>query len=280
MDFTQDSLPEVWRDLSEIDKQGFLTLQRDIQSDQEQSRPERRMAFLTTAIQKVLRYIDWSPTGREIRAIACGVCVAGRVLCINTRQLSKLIGKCKSSVNSHLQQMEYRSIRTKIKTRQCLEAVLPVLGQQPEVMKQWTVRVVGHNAAFCFVSSFPSDKLPPLTNEDLESPEPTQEPHPAVVTEERPKPFQLPIPRVGGRPAGEFGHSPRHLEARFTPDRRQFAAPLKRDFHKSRSYMSPLPGPTLISLSVGETKLKDAFRYEYARAMETQYNSLQMFEIE
>lgn len=279
MEFTQDSLPEVWRDLSETDKQGFLTLQRDIQSDQEQTRPERRMAFLTTAIQKVLRYIDWSPKGREIRAIACGLCVAGRILCINTRQLSKLIGKCKSSVNSHLQQMEYRSIRTKIKTRQCLEAVLPVLGQQPEVMKQWTVRVVGSNAPFCFVSSFQCDKLPPLTNEDLESPESSQEPHAAVVTEER-KPFQLPIPKVVTRPAGDFGHSPRHLEARFTPERRQFAAPLKRDFHKTRAYISPIPGPTLVSLTVGETRLKGAFRYEHARAIETQYNSLQMFEIE
>jgi hypothetical protein len=97
-----------------------------------------------------LSYIERSSIGIEERSILVGVAFAGPYICVNTRQLKLLIGRCKSSINGNFQQLGYTSLRTK--SGELLSTILPSLVNEMTVLRQWTVRCASEDAQFCFAS--------------------------------------------------------------------------------------------------------------------------------
>jgi hypothetical protein len=104
----------------------------------------------------------------EARALLAGICFVGPAVCVNTRQLKFLLGRCKSSINGCFRQLGFVAVRTKAKARGFIAATLTSLKDRPEAIRQWTVRCTSGASQFCFLSSFPRENLPVITAADLE----------------------------------------------------------------------------------------------------------------
>ena len=162
------SLPHgYWNILSPEDKTEFVRLRAQFLQGQKISSKDRRIVTFRKELVAVLKYIERSETNKEERSVLVGVCFAGPIICVNTRQLKSFLGRCKSSINGSFQQMGYVALRTKAKARACVVAVMPSLQNEQNILKQWTVRCVSNEAQFCFLSSFSHIELPKITEEDL-----------------------------------------------------------------------------------------------------------------
>ena len=162
------SLPHgYWNILSPEDKTEFVRLRAQFLQGQKISSKDRRIVTFRKELVAVLKYIERSETHKEERSVLVGVCFAGPIICVNTRQLKSFLGRCKSSINGSFQQMGYVALRTKAKARACVVAVMPSLQNEQNILKQWTVRCVSNEAQFCFLSSFSHIELPTITEEDL-----------------------------------------------------------------------------------------------------------------
>ena len=134
-----------WNELSEDDKNEYQNLRENFQQQHLVHSKGRSNSFsFQTDLRNVLAFIERSPDNQEIRSIVCGVCFGNSFVCVNTRQLKFLIGKCKSSINNGFQHLGYVSSKNKVKT--CLITALPKLLNDPTLMRQWTVRCADANA--------------------------------------------------------------------------------------------------------------------------------------
>ena len=164
------SLPiAYWNQLSQDDKDEFIRLRTSLQQSQKQSntvKDSRLMAF-SNEMKTILKFIEHDESGRQQRSILTGVAFAGPFICVNTRQLKNFLGRCKSSINGSLQQLGYIAVKTKSKARSCVLAVMPLLSNDVNLLRQWTVRGASEDALFCFVSNFQPNPMPIITSEDL-----------------------------------------------------------------------------------------------------------------
>lgn len=163
-----------WNILSQDDRNEYLRLRQSFHNGQKISSKDRRIVTFRKELNIVLQYLERSPENMEARCILIGVCFVGPLICVNTRQLKSFLSRCKSSINGSFQQLGYVALKTKAKARSCCVAVLPSLQNHQTVLRQWTVRVAGDDAPFCFVSSYSYVGLPEITEEDLfdEKPKP------------------------------------------------------------------------------------------------------------
>lgn len=175
-DIAVPSPSSFWNILSQDDRNEYLRLRQSFHNGQKVSSKDRRIATFRKELNIVLQYLERSPENMEARCILIGVCFVGPLICVNTRQLKAFLSRCKSSINGSFQQLGYVALKTKAKARNCCIAVLPSLQNYQTVLRQWTVRVAGDEAQFCFVSSFPFVGLPEITEDDLfdEKPKPTR----------------------------------------------------------------------------------------------------------
>ena len=167
--------PAYWSVLTPEDKAEFMRLRTNFLQGQKISSKDRRIVTFRKELISVLKFIERSEVHQEERSVLVGVCFAGPVICVNTRQLKGFLGRCKSSINGSFQQMGYVALRTKAKARNCVVAVMPSLQNEQNILRQWTVRCASSDAQFCFLSCFSHVQLPTITEEDLyDEKKPTQ----------------------------------------------------------------------------------------------------------
>jgi hypothetical protein len=157
----------VWQSLSEDDRVEYFRLRTSFQQNPKVSSKDRRVIAFPREIHAVLRYLERSPENMEARCIITGLCFVGPVVCINTRQLKRLLNRCKSSINGSFQQLGYVAFRTKSKARSCAVAALPALERDQNLLRQWTCRVASQAAQVCFVSTFRDVTFPDINETDL-----------------------------------------------------------------------------------------------------------------
>jgi len=159
--------PSYWNALSQEDKSEFIKLRNRLHQSQKTSVKDRRLVSFSNEMTSILNFLERSEVGREQRCVLAGVAFAGPFICVNTRQLKSFLGRCKSSINGSFQQLGYVAVRTKSKARICVLSIMPTLANEPNLLRQWTVRGASEDAHFCFVSKFQPDPLPAITAEDL-----------------------------------------------------------------------------------------------------------------
>ncbi|OHS94075.1 hypothetical protein TRFO_39710 [Tritrichomonas foetus] len=161
-------LPQsYWNQLSQDDKNEFLRLRTNFHHGQKISSKDRRIVTFRKELLIVLNYLERGQENMETRCVLTGVCFAGPLVCVNTRQLKSFLSRCKSSINGSFQQLGFVALRTKAKAKSCVVAVLPSLENHQNILRQWTVRYTSVDAQFCFVSSYPYSNLPEITEDDL-----------------------------------------------------------------------------------------------------------------
>jgi hypothetical protein len=157
----------VWHSLSEDDRAEYFRLRASFEQNPKMSSKDRRVIAFPRELQAVLSYLERSSENKEARCIVTGLCFVGAVVCINTRQLKRLLNRCKSSINGSFQQLGYVAVRTKSKARSCAVAALPALERDQSLLRQWTCRVISDAAPVCFVSTFADVAFPQITEADL-----------------------------------------------------------------------------------------------------------------
>jgi hypothetical protein len=166
---TELHLPlSYWNQLSQDDQTEFIKLRAHLHRGQQPMSKDVRMASLRRELLLVLSYLERSPDNMEARAILSGICFVASAVCVNTRQLKSLLGRCKSSINGCFKQLGFVAVRTKAKARGFIAAALTSIKDRPEMIRQWTVRCTSSASQFCFLSSFPRDNLPTINASDLE----------------------------------------------------------------------------------------------------------------
>jgi hypothetical protein len=134
----------IWQLLSEEDRLEYIRLRAAFQQNPKISSKDRRVTAFPRELQRVLRYIDRSPDNMEARCIIAGLCFVCPVVCVNTR-----------------------SFHRKAKVRSWAIAALPGLECNPNLLRQWTCRVVSASAQVCFASAFGEVALAEITEEAL-----------------------------------------------------------------------------------------------------------------
>jgi hypothetical protein len=209
-----------WNLLSQDDRAEYVRLRNGFRHGQKISSKDRRVITFRQELTLVIQFLERTTDNLEARCTVTGVCFAGGVVCVNTRQLKTLLNRCKSSINGSFQQLGYVAVRTKSKARGCVVGVLPSLQKDPVLLKQWTARVVSPEASFCFVSSFSGAGLPEITDADLIEERPPREQQPRV----RFAPTAPPHPQPQPPASAELAFRPKILDDDL-PSAADFAAP-------------------------------------------------------
>jgi hypothetical protein len=157
--------------ISREDNDEFLTIRATFRQRQKLSAKERRVLPFRQELLIALEFIERRPQHMEARAVLAGVCFAGRLICVNTRQLKSFLARCKSSINISFQNLGFVALRGKAKARDCVLAVLPSLNTHPTILRQWTARYVSDHAQFSYYSIFPYRGVPAVKPEELFEPE-------------------------------------------------------------------------------------------------------------
>ncbi|OHT02367.1 hypothetical protein TRFO_30561 [Tritrichomonas foetus] len=134
-----------WEQLSVEDKNEYHHLRESFhQQHIAHTKTRSNSSTFQSDLRSILNFIERRAEQQEARSIVCGVSLGNNFVCVNTRQLKYLIGKCKSSINNGFQQLGYISAKNKVK--QCLISVLPNLVHDSTLLRQWTVRCAEPNA--------------------------------------------------------------------------------------------------------------------------------------
>jgi hypothetical protein len=156
-----------WSQLSQDDRSEYLRLRTSFHDAQKVSSKDRGIVTFHGELTVVMQFQERRADRMEARCVVTGVCFAGPIVCVNTRQLRGLLKRCKSSINGSFQQLGYVTLRTKSKARTCLIAALPSLENEQAMLRRWTVRVASGEANFCFLSAYSRLPLPEITDDDL-----------------------------------------------------------------------------------------------------------------
>jgi hypothetical protein len=86
-------------------------------------------------------------------AIICGICAAGRILIVNTKQLSWFGGRSPTSIKHQLKELGCSTVATRTISERIVLRVLPCLRHNPALLRQHTVRIATDDCqTLCFRS--------------------------------------------------------------------------------------------------------------------------------
>jgi hypothetical protein len=141
----QDSVStrRAWTTLSDSDKDRYVQLRTQFIAAFQESKSKGKALSDSTFRQEVQAVVDftgYSEPHREERSIVAGLACGGHHLAINNREMKKLLGRCKSSINGSFQRMGYSVVKDCAKARECVLSLLPSLHRDAGALRQWTVR--------------------------------------------------------------------------------------------------------------------------------------------
>jgi hypothetical protein len=133
--------------LSAADKLQYDELRGVLSSELRRNRRGKRLEGFAEILAAIHSFCvrhdgtDWQ------RSLVCGVCWLSNGIAINNRQLSSLIGKCKSSINGSLQKMGYSTVQSRAETIAPLTDAIPMLRNNFNELREWTVRLATQSRA-------------------------------------------------------------------------------------------------------------------------------------
>lgn len=132
--------PQYWYLLTEHDKARYRALQLAFTPGEllaSRICSNQTFEYILSVIRK---YAERGDSDDWKRCLVCGICWLDDGLAINTRQLTLLLSKCKSSINGSLQKIGYRANTTQIDFCRNLVPKIPFLRQQTNELRQWSIR--------------------------------------------------------------------------------------------------------------------------------------------
>jgi hypothetical protein len=127
--------------LGPTDKQAYRILQRYIESLALRTSRRHAPANFRLIIQRITQYAIQNNENDWKRSLVCGVVGAGDDLAVSTTQLTKLIGKCKSWINSGFQSIGFAPAPMTSECAASLARAIPLIRADPREPRKWTLRV-------------------------------------------------------------------------------------------------------------------------------------------
>lgn len=151
-DDADNDLPMYWKCLSNEDKQGYLSLKNDIKPFITRTVRKDKAKKFVSILYRINSYIYSGAINQTpYRALVCGLVWlddAKKEACaVCTRQLTKLISRCKSSVNDLFKSLGLSNAENTTDYAAKLTNYFPFLKDNCIEIRQWTIRAkinVGH----------------------------------------------------------------------------------------------------------------------------------------
>jgi hypothetical protein len=147
--FTNDEIPTHWNLLTPEDQSDYLHLRQQLDAFTVRTSRDRVATQFKEIITKIVNYClrnnedDWK------RFLVCGlVWLQPEVeidhhdgaFALSTRQLCKLVQRCKSSINAGFQSIGYVTTSTSLAHTSAFLRIFPTMRNNMEEMRQWTIR--------------------------------------------------------------------------------------------------------------------------------------------
>ncbi|KAH0787308.1 potassium/sodium hyperpolarization-activated cyclic nucleotide-gated channel 1 [Histomonas meleagridis] len=172
------ALPKYFETLSPEDQEEYKKLRAVLSSkDCRNNRGQRLTKFseMLSAIQKFCIRNDQNDSNR---CLVCGICWLPNGIAINTRQLRKLIDKCKSSINGSLQRIGFSAVSMKDDSYNKLYAVIPQLKNNYKETREWSIRQATFSTPQAELPVFNPYPTPPNYPPQAQTPHPNITPLP------------------------------------------------------------------------------------------------------
>lgn len=147
-----DYKPKFYNLLTDPDKAAYTRLRSALSSHVCRNRRGKRLETFAEMLAAIQTFCIRGEQDDWKRCLVCGVCWLSSGIAVNTRQLSLLIDKCKSSINGSLQKLGYSTIQSKNDSSTALTDFIPVLKNNFSELREWSVRM--------FVAATPQPNLP------------------------------------------------------------------------------------------------------------------------
>jgi hypothetical protein len=146
MDVPTSELPRYWTLLARHDQLGYQKLRKDLEPTRIRTSRKELGSTFADAIRKIRGYTirgdgdDWK------RCLICGLVWlestpgTPKAFAISTLQLSKLIGKCKCSINASFQALGYAVVPMSVAHGSSLIKLFPFMRSSSRQMREWTIR--------------------------------------------------------------------------------------------------------------------------------------------
>jgi hypothetical protein len=139
---SRNSVSEYWTLLSDDDKWHYHQLRKRIDPLSVRTARDQLPMKFQVVLNEIQRYSIHHNSDDWKRCIACGIVWLDDALAISTRQLRKLLGKCKSSINTGFQSLGYSLCPMSSDHVSQLTEFLPCLPQNGRDFRQWTIRTI------------------------------------------------------------------------------------------------------------------------------------------
>ena len=100
----------------------------------------KRVESFNKMLITIYHFINRKKEDNWKRSLICGVCWYKNYICVNIRQMSCLLEKCKSSINGSLKRLFLVVLPNKQQSMKILIEAIPYLKNHQEILHMWSVR--------------------------------------------------------------------------------------------------------------------------------------------
>ena len=135
-----DKTPEYWNLLTDKDKERYCALKLAFTPGELISSRIASNETFMQILSIIRQYAERGDSDDWKRFLVCGICWLDDGIAINTRQLTLLLSKCKSTINGSLQKIGYKASTTYIDCSKTLFPKIPFLREQTDDLRKWSIR--------------------------------------------------------------------------------------------------------------------------------------------
>ncbi|KAH0794440.1 hypothetical protein GPJ56_001733 [Histomonas meleagridis] len=159
--------PSYWGLLSSYDQEGYVKLKEEIDPLTYRATKDKLKNQFQIILDTIKHYVFQHDGNDSLRSLVCGIIWISDGIAVCNRNLSKLIGKCKSSINSGLQALGYINSSITPKHGTELAKLFPFMKGNCAEMRQWTSRINPAEASNCqaLFASYFDIRIPQQTEE-------------------------------------------------------------------------------------------------------------------
>ncbi|OHT15220.1 hypothetical protein TRFO_42634 [Tritrichomonas foetus] len=144
--------------LTSDDYKQYLSLKETLCSKICRNCRNRRVESFSEMLAALNCFVNRSTDDIWKRSLVCGIGWYHGYVCVNIRQMSSLLEKCKSSINGSMQRLHLLVLQNRQETTKILLDALPFLRSNSDMLKMWSVRHYVPQASIvspCYAVSYP-----------------------------------------------------------------------------------------------------------------------------
>lgn len=116
-------------------------LRGKLQARERRYRRLHRTEVFAESLELLREFCERGDADEWKRYLVCGICWSGEFVGVNNQQLMAVLDRSKSTINDVFLKLGYKNITVNSGNESTLTEKIPYLGDRPEELRQWTIRV-------------------------------------------------------------------------------------------------------------------------------------------